>query len=77
MLTGQCQESPHVRLHNSQDDLSPAFVIIHPGSGPALNITADYEGYSSQSNTKLHPGFRPRITNQAGVGCVLMICRSH
>ena len=49
------QESPHVRLHNSRDDLSPAFVIIHPSPGPALNITADYKGYSSQSNTELHP----------------------
>lgn len=58
MLSGQCQESPRVRPHNSRDDPSPAFVIIHPRPGPALNITADYEGYTSQSNTKLHPGLR-------------------
>ena len=34
--------------------------ICHHSSwpGPTLNITADYKGYTSQSNTKLHPGFR-------------------
>ena len=75
-VSGQCQESPHVRPRNSRDDLVQAFVIIHPGPGPALNITADYQGYTSQSNTELHQVSRLPRTDQEWVVC-LMIRGSH